>query len=244
MTGIDLAARAVDLTRKRFAVKGSSGHSTDGMRSKSAGVSPPLRPDLELGSDSSLCAYRSHCPQRAGLAAREGEFAGMVYPRLDAATRGTSTGLGDRPQLAEPFSGRTPLPQPFRRARPRRKRSRRRSASARSGARQTWRKTSLSAQVSAISGSPWNSAEPASLAFCEPLAGLEQAVAGAVEVSSRTSSMSAVARAVRPAPPGRGLALVPDRVERGVGAAHQVEVVDDDPRPWAAHCGSPGGSAS
>jgi hypothetical protein len=61
-------------------------------------------------------------------------------------------------------------------------------------------------------------AEPASPASCQPLAGLEQAVAGAVEVPVASFFHVRCGARHSAGPPGLALALGPDRVERGVGA--------------------------
>jgi hypothetical protein len=92
-------------------------------------------------------------------------------------------------------------------------------------------KASLSAQASAISGWLEQRDQAAPLALCEPLPGLQQAVAGAVEVLAPAGALARTSRPLGPTPAVPALALAADGVEGGVGAAHQVEVVDHDPRP-------------
>jgi hypothetical protein len=56
---------------------------------------------------------------------------------------------------------------------------------------------------------------------------LEQPVEGAVEILAPAGALARTAGPLGPAP----AVLAPDGVERGVGAALEVEVVDHEPRP-------------
>ena len=71
--------------------------------------------------------------------------------------------------------------------------------------------------------------EASPVAFGEPFARLEQTVAGVVELGSPARVVAAAAGALRPPPPDGSLSFAANGVQRGVGAADQVEVVDDDP---------------
>lgn len=52
-----------------------------------------------------------------------------------------------------------------------------------------------------------------------------------VEVLAPSRVLARAARSLRSPTPVFAPALAPDRLERSVGAAHEVEVVDHDPRP-------------
>lgn len=64
----------------------------------------------------------------------------------------------------------------------------------------------------------------------EPVACLEQSVAGVKEVLAPTG-LAALPGSLRAAGACRSLAFAPDCVQGGVRAADEVEVIDDDPRP-------------
>jgi hypothetical protein len=66
--------------------------------------------------------------------------------------------------------------------------------------------------------------------LAEALARLEYAVAGAVEVGAPGGVLATAAHALGPAGASLALALAAHGVQRGVGAAHEMEVVADDPR--------------
>src|SRR5688500_5390274 len=92
------------------------------------------------------------------------------------------------------------------------------------------RKASFSPHASAIRGLVGEQfGELSPFAFGESFARFEQAVAGVVELGSPARLLSAAAGALRPPPPDRALALAAHGVQRRVGAADQMEVVDDDP---------------
>ena len=76
------------------------------------------------------------------------------------------------------------------------------------------------------------------VAFGEPFARFEQTVTGVVELGSPARVVTAAAGALRPPPPDGSLSLAANGVKRGVGAADEVEVVDDDPgvRQFGADC--------